>query len=147
MSKIRTYGEVKEKYLEFVSNFMSDVDGIEKTEKKELMPTLWSVVNEEKNIVGTIQCQMKIADTETGEEEWFAVVNMNGKRKAHLLKFDEKPKTKSSHLMVFKDQLSAMTSLDLLEVWGQFIKITEPNPEEKFKTSLAKMEILKRMRT
>ena len=36
MSKIRTYTEVKEKYLEFVGNFMADVEG---TEKKELMPT------------------------------------------------------------------------------------------------------------
>jgi hypothetical protein len=143
MSKIRTYGEVKEKYLEFVGNYLADVEG---TEKKELMPTLWSVTNEEKNIIATVQCQMRIVDQETGEEEWFAVVNNNGQRKAYLLEFTEESKPRNSHLTIFKDQLAAMPNLDLVNVWGHFVKIPERNAEEKFKESLAKMEILKRMR-
>lgn len=83
----------------------------------------------------------------TGEEEWFAVVTNNGERKAFLLEFSNEPESKNSHLLIFKDSLTAMASLDLLEVWGQFVKIPEPNPEEKFKASLVKMELLKRMRT
>lgn len=120
---------------------------IEGTEKKELMPTLWSITNEEKNVVATIQCQMRIVDPESQEEEWFAVVNSEGSRKAYLLEFDEKPERNNASLTLFKDQLSTMPSLTLLNVWGEFKKLPEPSAEEKFKESLAKMELLKRMRT
>lgn len=92
MIKERSYDEVKAKYQEFVKEFLS---GEEDTEKMELFPNFWTVVNKKHDFHATINCEYRVKDLQTLEKEWVAVVtdlDSNGKEKDKsnfLLEFEE----------------------------------------------------------
>lgn len=54
MTKERNFEEVKAKFTEFVQNFLSGEPG---TEKLELLPNLWAVLNKKHNFRATIECE------------------------------------------------------------------------------------------
>lgn len=80
----RSYEEVKAKYQEFVNSFLSGETG---TEKTELLPNLWAVVNKKHNFKATIECEFRVNDLRTMEKEWFAVVTHEGEKSNFLLEF------------------------------------------------------------
>jgi hypothetical protein len=84
MIKERGYEEVKEKYLEFVRDFLSGEPG---TKKIELLPNLWAVVNKKHNFKATIECEFRRSIGTMGREEWFAVVSHEGEKSNYLLEF------------------------------------------------------------
>jgi hypothetical protein len=65
------YDEVKAKFQEFVKGFIAGTPG---TEKTEMLPNFWTVVNKEHNFHATIKCEYRVKDLRTMEKEWFAVV-------------------------------------------------------------------------
>lgn len=86
MIKERSYDEVKAKYQEFVRDFLS---GEPETEKTELLPNLWAVVNKRHNFKATIECEFQRTLGSMGKEEWFAVVTHDGEKSRYLLEFEE----------------------------------------------------------
>jgi hypothetical protein len=65
------YEVVKEKYQEFVHSFLS---GEPCTQKTELLPNLWAVVNKKHDFHVSIEWEFRVKDLRTMEKEWFAVV-------------------------------------------------------------------------
>jgi hypothetical protein len=78
------YDVIKKKYLEFVESFLAGEEG---TEKTELLPNLWSVVNKKHNFRASIECEYRVKDFRTMEKEWFAVVTRDGEKSNFLLEF------------------------------------------------------------
>jgi hypothetical protein len=80
------YDVVKAKFQEFVQGFLSGEEG---TERTELLPNLWAIVNKKHNFKATIECEFRRSIGSMGKEEWFAVVTENGEKSNFLLEFDE----------------------------------------------------------
>jgi len=85
--KERSYEEVKAKYVEFVQSFLSEEPG---TERTELLPNLWVVVNKKHNFKVIIECRkLGSSNPRTGYVDWFAVVDHEGEKRHFLLEFEE----------------------------------------------------------
>jgi hypothetical protein len=82
MVKERSYDEVKAKYVEFVESFLSGEVG---TEKTELLPNLWAVVNKKRDFKASIECEYRVKDLRTMEKEWLAVVTHNDEKSNFIL--------------------------------------------------------------
>lgn len=78
-----TYDQIRERYEEFIKDFMSAEKNVEKV---ELLPRLWSVEVPTKNFSVTISCEC--TGHIRGIEEWCAVVEEQSGQKNNYLLFE-----------------------------------------------------------